>query len=227
MAKSVGKAKPTETNQAWPADEVARWPVARLVPYARNARTHSDAQVAVIAGLIREYGWTMPVLVDEQGGIIAGHGRVLAAHALGLADVPTIVARGWTPEQIKSYRIADNQSALLSGWNTELLGLELAELRGAGADLGSLGFEAAALQELLAGVGAVEGVTQMPPLPSGERNPFQVMTFILHDDQVELVKAALEAAKAEGAFIGPNKNSNGNALARICEAYDGQIRAAA
>lgn len=210
--------------QAWPADEVTRWPVVKLVPYARNARTHSDAQVAVIAGLIREYGWTMPVLIDEQGGIIAGHGRVLAAHVLGLADVPTIVARGWTPEQIKSYRIADNQSALLSGWDTELLGLELAELRAVGADLEALGFEASALHELLAGVGAVEGLTQMPPLPNGERNPFQVMTFILHDDQVEVVKATLDAAKEQGDFTGPNKNSNGNALARVCEAYDGQSR---
>ena len=79
--------------QQWPADKVERWPLDRLVPYARNARTHSDAQVAQIAGSIREWGWTTPVLVDESGMLIAGHGRVLAARKLGLTEIPVMVAR--------------------------------------------------------------------------------------------------------------------------------------
>ena len=80
----------------WPADAVERRPVALLIPSARNARTHSEAQVAQIAASIREWGWTVPVLVDEHGTLIAGHGRLLAARQLGLAEVPVVVARGWT-----------------------------------------------------------------------------------------------------------------------------------
>ena len=81
-------------QRAWPADAVERRPVASLLPYARNARTHSADQVAQIAAAIREWGWTVPVLVDEAGQLIAGHGRVLAAKSLGLLDVPAMVARG-------------------------------------------------------------------------------------------------------------------------------------
>lgn len=91
----------------WPADRVERRLVSSLVPYARNARTHSDAQVAQIAASIREWGWTMPVLVDEDGGVIAGHGRILAAQKLGLADVPTMVARGWSEAQRRAYVLVD------------------------------------------------------------------------------------------------------------------------
>jgi hypothetical protein len=85
----------------WPADKVQRWPLDRPIPYARNARTHDDAQVAQIAASIREWGWTIPVLVDEKGTIIAGHGRVLAARQLGLHEAPVMVARGWSEAQCK------------------------------------------------------------------------------------------------------------------------------
>jgi hypothetical protein len=84
------------TRGEWPADKVERWPLDRLVPYAKNARTHDDKQVAQIAASIREWGWTNPVLVDEKGMIIAGHGRVLAARQLGLQEAPVMVARGWS-----------------------------------------------------------------------------------------------------------------------------------
>src|SRR5215831_12341657 len=89
-------------DRLWPADNVERWPIERLIPYARNARQHSDAQIAQIAASIREWGWTIPILADEEGGIIAGHGRVLAARKLSLADVPVMVARGWTEGQTSS-----------------------------------------------------------------------------------------------------------------------------
>jgi ParB-like chromosome segregation protein Spo0J len=82
--------------QAWPANKVERRPIATLVPYARNARTHSPEQVDQIAASIREWGWTVPVLVDESGGLIAGHARLLAAQKLGLVDVPVVVAAGWS-----------------------------------------------------------------------------------------------------------------------------------
>src|SRR5450631_1478974 len=112
----------------WPADHVERRPLASLIPYARNARTHSAAQVAQIAASIREWGWTMPVLADEAGGLIAGHGRVLAAQKLGLADVPVMVARGWTDAQKRAYVLADNKLALNAGWDEELLAVELSDL---------------------------------------------------------------------------------------------------
>ena len=84
-----------EDRDEWPADQAERWPIRQLIPYARNARTHSDEQIKQIAASIREFGFTNPVLVDEQGTLIAGHGRVLAAQLLGITDVPTMVARGW------------------------------------------------------------------------------------------------------------------------------------
>src|SRR5690348_1229525 len=107
--------------QPWPADTIERSPLERLVPYARNARTHSDTQVAQIAASIREWGWTTPALIDESGMLIAGHGRVLAARKLGLAEIPVMVARGWTEAQKRAYVIADNKLALNAGWNLELL----------------------------------------------------------------------------------------------------------
>jgi ParB-like chromosome segregation protein Spo0J len=106
--------------------------VAALVPFTRNARTHSDEQVAQIAASIREWGWTMPVLVDEAGTIIAGHGRVLAAQRLGLPEVPVMVAAGWSEAKRRAYVIADNKLALNAGWDEELLRLELGELKGLG-----------------------------------------------------------------------------------------------
>ena len=112
----------------WPADHVERQAVAALVPYARNARTHSEAQVAQIAGSIREWGWTIPVLCDETGGIIAGHGRVLAALKLGLAEVPTMTARGWSEAQKRAYILADNRLAENAGWDEDLLRIELTDL---------------------------------------------------------------------------------------------------
>src|SRR3954464_9498932 len=95
----------------WPADKIERWPIAKLIPYARNARTHSAEQVDQIAASIREWGWTSPILVGEDGTIIAGHGRVLGAKKLGLAEAPVMVAAGWSNAQIKAYAIADNKLA--------------------------------------------------------------------------------------------------------------------
>jgi DNA modification methylase len=129
-----------QASPSWPADSVERRPVALLVPYVRNARTHSPGQVAQVAGSIREWGWTVPVLIDEADNIIAGHCRVLAAQSLGLADVPVMVARGWSEAQKQAYVIADNKLALNAGWDEDLLRIELGELRGLGADLGLTGF---------------------------------------------------------------------------------------
>jgi DNA modification methylase len=126
--------------QSWPADSVERRPLASLSPYAHNARTHSDAQVEQIAASMREWGWTMPILVDEAGSVIAGHGRILAARRLGLAEAPVMVARGWTEAQTKAYRLADNQLGLNAGWDFPVLATELQGLKDWDFDLRLLGF---------------------------------------------------------------------------------------
>ena len=121
--------------------EVAYLPLSALSGYARNARTHSAEQVAEIVASIKTFGWTTPILVDEEREIIAGHGRLAAAQSLGLAEVPTITLRGLTPAQVKALRLADNQLALNSGWDMDLLAAELGELKLEDFDLDVIGFE--------------------------------------------------------------------------------------
>jgi DNA modification methylase len=157
----------------WPADKVERRPVADLVPYARNARTHSDEQVAQIAASIREWGWTVPVLVDEDNTIIAGHGRILAAQKLGLADVPVMVASGWSDAQKRAYVIADNKLALNAGWDLDQLGAELQELEGLDFDLGLTGFDVDELEALLAE--KTEGLTDQDDVPETPDDPVTVL----------------------------------------------------
>lgn len=125
--------------------------IEELVPYARNARTHSEAQVALIAGSIREYGFTNPVLVDGASGIIAGHGRVMAARQLGLDSVPVIELSHLTEAQKRAYILADNRLAEQAGWDRDLLAIEIADLADLGVDLPGLGFETAELDALLRG----------------------------------------------------------------------------
>jgi len=142
-----------------------------LIPYARNSRTHSDAQVAQIAASIKEFGFTNPVLIDAGGGIIAGHGRVLAARKLGLSEVPCIRLEHLTDAQKRAYVIADNRLALNSGWDTEMLKVEFADLQELGFDLELTGFDLDEIKELLAPVGT-EGLTDpddAPPLPENPR----------------------------------------------------------
>ena len=133
-------------------DTVERWPLARLIPHARNARTHSEAQVAQIAGSIAEFGFVNPVLVGDDGVIVAGHGRVMAARKLGLTEAPVIVLAHLTPTQRRALMIADNQIASQAGWNDEMLAAELAALKDEDFDLDLLGFDDADLDRLLAGV---------------------------------------------------------------------------
>ncbi len=141
-------------------------PIGALIPYARNARTHSEAQVALIAGSIREYGFTNPVLVDGTNGIIAGHGRVLAARKLGLGAVPVIELAHLSEAQKRAYVLADNRLAEQAGWDRDLLALELGDLREMAVDLASLGFEAGELDALLNAGAADPREEDVPPLPA-------------------------------------------------------------
>ena len=122
---------------------------ADLIPYANNARTHTEAHVEQIAASIREFGWTNPILVDGSGMIIAGHGRVRAALLLGVDTVPTICLDHLTDEQKRAYVLADNQLALNAGWDEELLKIELASLEDCGFDLSLIGFDADELAGLM------------------------------------------------------------------------------
>jgi ParB-like chromosome segregation protein Spo0J len=193
-------------------------PTADLVGYARNARTHSDEQIGQIAASIREFGFCNPVLIDAENTIIAGHGRVLAAGRMKLETVPCLRLTHLTDAQRRAYVIADNRIALSSGWDAELLANELSDLHADDFDMALLGFDADELESLM---GFQAGEIEPPELASGDREPFQQMAFILHDTQAEIVKKAIEQAKQEGPFDGVNENSNGNALARIAEAYCG------
>jgi len=157
----------------WPADHVERKSVASLVPYARNARTHSEKQVAQIAASIKEWGWTNPVLVDGEGSIIAGHGRVMAAQKLGLQDIPVMVAEGWSEAQRKAYVLADNQLAMNAGWDIEMLKIEIGELNSDGFNLDLIGFDDKVLADLLND--PTEGLTDPDDAPEPPADPVTVL----------------------------------------------------
>jgi len=156
----------------WPADKIKRRKVDALIPYARNARTHSDEQVAQIAASIKEWGWTTPVLVDEDGEIIAGHGRVMAARKLGIEEVPTMVATGWTKAQKQAYVLADNQLPQNAGWDMDLLSVEMKDLDADGFDLSLIGFGEDMLANML--VDPTEGLTDEDAVPDVPENPVTV-----------------------------------------------------
>ena len=197
--------------------EYKRIPSEKLIPYARNSRTHSPEQVAQIAASIKEFGFTNPILIDEENGIIAGHGRLLAAQKLGIEEVPVIVMAGLTDAQKKAYVIADNKLALNAGWDDEMLRIEFQELQEMGFDLELTGFS---LDEA-AGLEFDEGEeVGMPALPDGDKEPFQQKTFTLHDEQAAVVDDAVTLARANPlSDTGLNENSNGNALALICQQW--------
>lgn len=141
-------------------DSLERLPLDRLIPYANNSRTHSEEQVAQIAASIREFGFTNPILIDEADGIIAGHGRVLAARKLGMEEVPCIRLGHLSEAQRRAYVIADNKLALNAGWDEELLAVELSSLREVGFDLGLTGFDAESIERSL-----------NPPEPNQDDSP--------------------------------------------------------
>lgn len=147
MPKQAADNVPTSDSDLRLAVEYV--PIEQLIPYARNARTHSDAQVAQIAASIREFGFVNPCLVDGARGLIAGHGRVLAARKLGLTEVPTIELSHLTPVQRRAYVLADNRLALTSAWDTDMLAMELGDLHSDGFNLETVGWNEADLRSLL------------------------------------------------------------------------------
>jgi DNA modification methylase len=150
--------------------QIKKIPVEKLIPYVRNSRTHSDAQVAQIAASIKEFGWTNPILVDGENGIIAGHGRLLAARKLGAKEVPVIELSHLTESQKRAYVIADNQLAMNAGWDTAMLTLELANLKESEFDLDLIGFDVKELEKLLEPE-QVDGLTDEDAVPDAPEEP--------------------------------------------------------
>lgn len=176
-----------------------------LIPYARNSRTHSPEQVAQLVASIREFGWTNPVLIDEEGGVIAGHGRLLAAAEIGMKDVPCIVLAGLTEAQKKAYVIADNKLALNAGWDEEMLRLELEDLKGLDFDMTLTGFndlpDDTSLRRELA----------MEPLQEAQEEnlrPFSRTFFLIevHPSDIEMVQTEIDAMRAKGVKIEQSSN---------------------
>lgn len=189
-------------------------------PY--NPRKMPDEQMARLMRGIEAFGLVDPIIVNQAtGNIVGGHQRVEAAKRLKLAQVP-VVHVSLDRDQEKALNLALNK---ISGeWDLDALRDILGDLSGEGFDLDLTGFNADEIAGLLTGAPVPEGDEwgdAMGGLPEGDREPFQQMTFTLHDDQAETVKRAIDAAKSRGEFDGPNENGNGNALARICEDFLG------
>jgi DNA modification methylase len=147
------KLRPKAKKRPWPAFKVERRAVNKLFPSAHNARLHSQADIVVIAKSIERFGFTNPALIDEDGNIIAGHGRVLAAKGSGIKYIPVIVARGWSEEEKRAYCIADNQIAARATWDDGLLATELQYLASGNFDLSLTGFDTEALSDMIASLG--------------------------------------------------------------------------
>lgn len=195
-----------------PADKVERWSIDKLVPYARNARTHSDEQISQLAASIKEWGWTTPVLVDEQGSIIAGHGRTLAAQRLQMTEVPVMVAKGWSDAKKRAYVLADNKLAMNAGWDNEMLALELGEIGDLGFDLDLTGFTADEIAALMPE--QIEpGQTDEDDVPEVPENPVTVLgdVWILgkhrlmcgDSTSIDAVDKLMDGQKADMVFTDP------------------------
>jgi DNA modification methylase len=218
--------------------DIIQRPTAELIPYARNARTHSEAQVAQIAGSIREFGFRNPVLIDGENGIIAGHGRVLAALKLGLTTLPCIDCSDLSETQKRAFILADNRIAMNAGWDEEMLALELADLSELEVDLEALGFSEKEMNALLTDTEGQEGEDETPELDEenvvskpgdvwilgkhrimcGDSTSVDDVTKLLAGVEPDLMVTdppygvAYDASWREGADLGVGKRSKGKVL---------------
>jgi DNA modification methylase len=191
-----------------------------LIPYANNTRTHSEEQIAQVAASIKEFGFTNPVLVDADNGIIAGHGRVLAARKLGLAEVPCIRLAHLDDRQKRAYIIADNKLALNAGWDDELLALELGALKDEGFDVGLTGFSEEELAALVVPE-VIEGQTDEDEVPEAPEHPKTVEgdVWVLgrhrlmcgDSTSIDAVERLMDGQKADMVFTSPPYNADAKA----------------
>lgn len=190
--------------------------VEALIPYAKNSRTHDDAQVAQIAASIKEFGWTNPILVDGDKGIIAGHGRLMAARKLGMTKVPVIELKGMTEAQKKAYVIADNKLAMNAGWDNEFLTLELKDLEDEGFDLSLTGFDDKELDALLNVIEGTDGLTDEDDVPAVPEEPKTKLgdIYILGNHRlmcgdstsIDAVEKLMDGKKVDLVFTDPPYN---------------------
>ena len=200
-----------------------------LLPYARNSRTHSDEQVAQIAASIKEFGFTNPVLIDEQGSIIAGHGRVMAARKLKLTDVPTIKLSHLTDLQRRAYVIADNKLALNAGWDDEMLRIEIEELKNADFDVDLLGFDSSEIDDLFPEE-VTEGLTDADDVPDVTDEPVTKLgdVWILGKHRVmcgdstsiDAVEKLMNGEKADMVFTDPMYNDETKGFTSVISAIN-------
>ena len=195
---------------------VERWPIDRLIPYARNARTHSDEQVAQIAASIIEFGWTNPILAGGDGVVIAGHARLAAARKLNMTDVPVIVLDHLTPTQRRALVLADNRLAMNAGWDEEMLRVELASLKEEDFDLDLVGFTSQEIEELLAREETNQGLTDDDAVPDEQEKVVTVLgdLWLLGDHRLlcgdatslEAIRLVLAEGLADMVFTDPPYN---------------------
>jgi DNA modification methylase len=186
--------------------------VTELIPYVNNSRTHSDEQVAQVAASIKEFGFTNPILIDDDNGIIAGHGRLLAARKLGMDTIPTITLKGLTEAQKKAYVIADNQLALNAGWNLDALKLEIDTLQELDFDIEMLGFDDDFIDGLLDD-GPIDGLTDEDDCPEPPEHPVSVLGDIWtlgnhrlmcgDSTSIDAVDKLMDGQKADMVFTDP------------------------
>lgn len=187
--------------------------ITALIPYAKNSRTHDDAQVAQIAASIKEFGWTNPILIDGEKGIIAGHGRLMAARKLKMDKVPVIELHGMTEAQKKAYVIADNRLALNAGWDNAMLSIELQDLENEGFDLSLTSFDKDELDALLNPIEETEGLTDEDAVPDVPDEPKTKLgdVYILGNHRlmcgdstsIDAVEKLLQSQKADLLFTDP------------------------
>jgi DNA modification methylase len=193
--------------------EIKEVEVTALIPYAKNSRTHDDAQVAQIAASIKEFGWTNPILIDGDKGIIAGHGRLMAARKLKMDKVPVIELSGMTHAQKKAYVIADNRLALNAGWDNAMLTIELQDLEDEGFDLSLTGFDDSELDALLNPLEETEGLTDEDAVPDVPEEPKTKLgdIYILGNHRlmcgdstsIDAVEKLMDGNKADMVFTDP------------------------
>lgn len=171
MARLKAKMKPSKASEQWPADTIERRSVAELVSYPDNPRLHSESQVEEISNSMQEWGWTVPVLIDEENGIIAGHGRVMAARKLGIIDVPVMVARGWSSAQKRAYVIADNQIPQSATWDNKLLRMHFTQLAKVDYPLQLTGFDNVHLATFIGGRNGDSAPNDVPELAPAISKP--------------------------------------------------------
>lgn len=193
--------------------QIEQLSIDKLIPYAKNSRTHDDAQIAQIAASIKEFGWTNPILIDGDKGIIAGHGRLMAARKLGMVEVPVIELKDLTPTQKQAYIIADNRLALNAGWDDQLLTIELNELLADKFSLDLLGFNANELNALLNPVEIIEGLTDEDEVPEPPPKPISKLgdVWVLGNHRlmcgdstsIDAVDKLMDGQKADMVFTDP------------------------